>query len=165
MLTRPDRQVRLGSLWSRVALPPLRAEEQQGFTAYFAEQTILSLLIAMPITALLHLFMIGLGVSLFPEQKLTISAYHLSIAFGSAGLFLLARTPVTAAYLPANGVYVWLYSAACAAVTLVLLEQGVFLYIGACELVPRSYGGSPRPFTTAATLLGMTIMYGVIALS
>ncbi|MGH1572789.1 sensor histidine kinase [Methylobacterium sp. P31] len=126
----PDHQTPRDTLWRRIALPPLGTDEQ-GFADYFAEQTILSLLIGMPITALLHLFMITLGVNLFPEQKLTITAYHLLLALGSLAVFLLARNRVTAAYLPAGGVFIWLYAAVCVAVTIVILEQGVFLYIGA----------------------------------
>ncbi|WP_336489701.1 sensor histidine kinase [Methylobacterium nigriterrae] len=127
----PNHQAPRSTLWRRVALPPLGTEERQGFADYFAEQTVLSLLIGMPITALLHLFMITLGVNLFPEQKLTIIAYHLVLALGSTAVFLLARNRVTAAYLPVGGVFIWLYAAVCVAVTIVVLEQGVFLYIGA----------------------------------
>ncbi|MHB2205606.1 sensor histidine kinase [Methylobacterium sp. CM6257] len=125
------RQAARSTLWTQIALPPLGAEERQGFADYFAEQTILSLLIGMPVTAFLHLFMITLGVNLFPEQKLTIIAYHLLLALGSTSVFLLARNRVTAAYLPAGGVLVWLLAAVCVAITIVVLEQGVFLYIGA----------------------------------
>lgn len=128
---RVRRRASISALWSCVALPQLNSEEQQGFAAYFAEQTILSLLIAMPVTALLHVFMIALGVSLFPEQKLTISTYHLLTAAGSVSLFLLARNSRTAIYLPEGGVYAWLIIASLIAITIVLLEDGVFLYIAA----------------------------------
>lgn len=47
---------------------------------------------------------------------------------------------------------------------LLAVFAGVFLYIGACELVPRSYGASPRPWTTAATLFGMLLMCAVVSL-
>ncbi len=36
---------------------------------------------------------------------------------------------------------------------------GGFLYIGAVELLPRSYSRSPRPWTTATTVAGMAAMY------
>jgi ZIP family zinc transporter len=36
---------------------------------------------------------------------------------------------------------------------------GVFLYIGACELVPRSHARDPRLRVTLATLAGMGVMY------
>ena len=36
---------------------------------------------------------------------------------------------------------------------------GVFLYIGACELVPRSYALDPRLRTTLASLAGMMLMF------
>lgn len=38
---------------------------------------------------------------------------------------------------------------------------GVFLYIGACELVPRSHLRDPRLRTTVASLAGMLLMLGV----
>lgn len=123
--------VHLSNLWNRIALPPLGAEEQPGFTKYFAEQTILTLSIAMPVTALLHLFMVWLGVNLFPEQKLAIAAYHLVLAVGCTTVFLLTRNPVAAAYLPAGGVFFWLFIIICGAITLVILKQGIFLYISA----------------------------------
>ncbi|WP_174291474.1 ZIP family metal transporter [Sphingomonas bacterium] len=40
---------------------------------------------------------------------------------------------------------------------------GVFLYIGACELVPRSHALDPRLRTTVASLLGMALMFAVTA--
>ena len=42
---------------------------------------------------------------------------------------------------------------------------GAFLYIGAVELLPRSYRRSPRPWTTATTIVGMTVMYLVTSLA
>lgn len=39
---------------------------------------------------------------------------------------------------------------------------GAFLYIGACELVPRSYIGRNRAAPTLATLCGMLAIYGVV---
>ena len=40
---------------------------------------------------------------------------------------------------------------------------GVFLYIGACELVPRSHALDPRLRTTLASLLGLALMFAVTA--
>ena len=42
---------------------------------------------------------------------------------------------------------------------------GVFLYIGACELVPRSHALDPRLRTTLASLAGMALMYAVTTLA
>ena len=38
---------------------------------------------------------------------------------------------------------------------------GAFLYIGACELMPRSHALDPRMRTSLASLIGMALMYGV----
>ena len=42
---------------------------------------------------------------------------------------------------------------------------GVFLYIGACELVPRSYALDPRLRTTLASLAGMALMFVVTGIA
>jgi zinc transporter ZupT len=42
---------------------------------------------------------------------------------------------------------------------------GVFLYIGACELVPRSHARDPRLRVTLATLAGMVLMWVVTGLA
>lgn len=42
---------------------------------------------------------------------------------------------------------------------------GVFLYIGACELLPRSYALDPRLRTTLASLAGMALMFSVTTLA
>ena len=44
---------------------------------------------------------------------------------------------------------------------LMALFAGIFLYIGACELVPRSRALDPRLRTSLATLAGMLLMLGV----
>ena len=41
---------------------------------------------------------------------------------------------------------------------------GVFLYIGACELVPRSYALDPRLRTTLASIGGMVLMFAVTSI-
>lgn len=46
---------------------------------------------------------------------------------------------------------------------LLAVFAGVFLYIGACELVPRSQALDPRLRTTAANLGGMVLMFVVTA--
>jgi hypothetical protein len=45
--------------------------------------------------------------------------------------------------------------------SLLALFAGFFLYIGASELVPESYHAHPKLLTTAMTLLGMAVMYGM----
>ena len=42
---------------------------------------------------------------------------------------------------------------------------GVFLYIGACELLPRSYARDPRLRTTLASLAGMMLMFVVTSVT
>ena len=42
---------------------------------------------------------------------------------------------------------------------------GAFLYIGAVELLPRSYSRAPRIWTTATTLAGMSAMYLVTSVA
>ena len=42
---------------------------------------------------------------------------------------------------------------------------GVFLYIGAAELLPRSYAGLPSAWTSAATVVGMLGIYCVVRLT
>ena len=44
---------------------------------------------------------------------------------------------------------------------LMALFAGIFLYIGACELVPRSQSLDPRLRTSLATLAGVALMLGV----
>lgn len=46
---------------------------------------------------------------------------------------------------------------------LMAVFAGVFLYIGACELVPRSYALDPRLRTSVASLIGMALMFLVTA--
>lgn len=48
---------------------------------------------------------------------------------------------------------------------LLALFGGVFLYIGACELVPRSHARDPRLRVTLATLAGMGLMYLLVDLA
>ena len=38
---------------------------------------------------------------------------------------------------------------------------GIFLYIGACELVPRSRALDPKLRTSLASILGILLMLGV----
>lgn len=42
---------------------------------------------------------------------------------------------------------------------------GFFLYIGASDLLPESHHGHPTAWTTFATVLGMTVLYGAIRLA
>lgn len=48
---------------------------------------------------------------------------------------------------------------------LMAVFAGVFLYIGACELVPRSYALDPRLRTTLASVGGMALMFVVTRLA
>ncbi len=45
------------------------------------------------------------------------------------------------------------------------LFAGVFLYLGAVELLPRGYGQRPLSSTTGAALLGLVMIWGVVHLA
>jgi zinc transporter ZupT len=45
------------------------------------------------------------------------------------------------------------------------LFAGAFLYLGAAELLPRSYGERPRPSTTGAAIFGLAVIYGAVRLA
>ncbi|WP_158914971.1 ZIP family metal transporter [Caulobacter sp. S45] len=42
---------------------------------------------------------------------------------------------------------------------------GAFLYLGAVELLPRSYRERPLPSTTGAAILGLAVIYGAVRLA
>ncbi len=42
---------------------------------------------------------------------------------------------------------------------------GFFLYIGASDLLPESHHGHPTAWTTVATVIGITVLYGAIKLA
>jgi ZIP family zinc transporter len=42
---------------------------------------------------------------------------------------------------------------------------GFFLYIGASDLLPESHHGHPTAWTTVATVIGITVLYGAIRLA
>jgi zinc transporter ZupT len=42
---------------------------------------------------------------------------------------------------------------------------GAFLYLGAVEMLPRSYSGRPLPATTGAALLGLAVIWGAVRLA
>lgn len=48
---------------------------------------------------------------------------------------------------------------------LIAVFAGIFLYIGACELLPRSHVLDPRARTTFASLAGMALIYAVASFS
>ncbi len=48
---------------------------------------------------------------------------------------------------------------------LLALFSGFFLYIGASDLLPESHHAHPVKWTTFATILGISVMYGVIRLA
>jgi len=43
--------------------------------------------------------------------------------------------------------------------------SGLFLYVGASDLLPESHHAHPRAWTTICTILGMAFMYAVVSLS
>jgi zinc transporter ZupT len=48
---------------------------------------------------------------------------------------------------------------------LIALFAGFFIYIGAAELVPESHHRHPHLWTTAMTLFGATVLYGIIRIA
>ena len=46
---------------------------------------------------------------------------------------------------------------------LMAVFAGIFLYIGACELIPRSHAVDPRNRTTVASIIGIVLMFIVTA--
>ena len=48
---------------------------------------------------------------------------------------------------------------------IIAVFAGFFLYIGASELLPESHHGHPRVWTTATTLLGVALIFGVMRLT
>lgn len=48
---------------------------------------------------------------------------------------------------------------------LLAFSCGFFLYVGAADLLPESYHRHPTMWTTAATIFGVTLMYGIVKLA
>lgn len=135
-----------------------------------------------PATLTLHSFMDGLGIGIAFQVSpsigwvvaLAVLTHDVADGVNTVSLCLAADRPGAArAWLLANG------SAPLIGVLVGMLVRvpqplmaplmavfaGVFLYIGACELVPRSHALDPRLRTTVASLLGVVLMFGVTVLA
>lgn len=135
-----------------------------------------------PASLTLHSFIDGMGIGLAFQVSaavgamiaLAVLAHDMSDGVNTVGLCLSGNRPGDArGWLAANtmaplaGVIASRFIAVPAPMLALLLAvfAGMFLYIGACELLPRSYVTRPSPGTTIATLLGMAAMYAVVTLA
>lgn len=135
-----------------------------------------------PATLTLHSLMDGVGIGLAFQVSpqvgglvaLAVLTHDVADGINTVSLCLAAeRERAARGWLVANGVAplagVLLGMAVHVPVPLLAplmaVFAGMFLYIGACELVPRSYALDPRLRTTVASLLGIALMFGVTALA
>lgn len=137
-----------------------------------------------PASLILHSFLDGVGIGFaFQISSVTGGAVALAVlthdvSDGINTVTLSAGAEVA----PGRAARYWLYANALAPLsgivasslvrinsqTLALVLSGfagAFLYIGAVELLPRSYSRSPRPWTTGTTIAGMSVMYLVTSLA
>ena len=161
-----------------------------GFTAYMILDRVLATShrgIALrphigPASLTVHSFLDGMGIGLAFQVSpavggfvaLAILTHDLSDGVNTVGLSLAGsgrqdarRWLAVNAAAPLAGVISAGFVAVPTPVLALLLAvfAGMFLYIGACELLPRSYAASPSRWTTVATLLGMALMYGVVSVA
>jgi ZIP family zinc transporter len=131
-----------------------------------------------PATLTLHSFMDGLGIGIAFQVSPTIGwvvalavlTHDLADGVNTVSLCLAAgRKSAARAWLMVNGAAPLLGVVAGLLVRvpepvmapLMAAFAGVFLYIGACELLPRSHALDPRLRTTVASLAGMALMFAV----
>ena len=131
-----------------------------------------------PATLTLHSLMDGLGIG-FAFQidtqagwlvALAVLTHDLADGVNTVSLCLAARSEEAArrwlvlnGAAPMFGVLIGLSIKlpALLLAPLMAVFAGVFLYIGACELLPRSYALDPRLRTTIASIGGMALMFVV----
>ena len=133
-----------------------------------------------PATLTFHSLLDGLGIGLAfqvsPEVgglvALAVLTHDIADGVNTVSLCLAAdRERAARGWLMANGVapLAGVLIGVAVRVPTALLSPlmavfaGVFVYIGACELVPRSYALDPRLRTTVASLLGIGLMFAVTA--
>jgi ZIP family zinc transporter len=136
-----------------------------------------------PASLTTHSFLDGLGVGLAFHVSaasglvlaLAVLAHDVSDGLNTVNLSLTGSGNPKAARL-------WLLADAAAPICGILAAQairidavtlgvllavfaGIFLYIGASELVPESHQRHPRPWTSIATILGMAMIYMAVRLA
>lgn len=135
-----------------------------------------------PASLTLHSFLDGMGIGLAFQVStatggviaLAVLAHDLSDGVNTVGLALAGsrredarRWLVANAAAPLAGVVAGGLVQVPTSVLALLLAvfAGMFLYIGSCELLPRSHAGKPSAWTTIATLAGMAMMFGVVTVA
>jgi signal transduction histidine kinase len=119
------------SFWRHVSFPKLGVEEKRLFDAQFAEQTIFSLKVTMPISCLLHILMLVLDAKLFPDQFYILLIHRTFIVLGCFCVFVATFFRPAAEKLPSLVIPVWLLTAISVATTAVTLKDGIFLQMSA----------------------------------
>ena len=131
-----------------------------------------------PAMLCLHSLMDGLGIGIAFQIDtaagwmiaLAVLTHDVADGVNTVSLSLAARSEAAArrwlvlnGVAPMLGVLIGLGLSIPAAMLapLMALFAGIFLYIGACELVPRSQSLDPRLRTSLATLAGVALMLGV----
>ena len=135
-----------------------------------------------PATLTLHSLMDGMGIGIAFQidtragwlVALAVLTHDLADGVNTVSLCLAARSEEAArGWLVLNGAapVLGVLLGLSIAVPPVMLAPlmgvfaGVFLYIGACELLPRSYARDPRLRTTLASLAGMMLMFIVTSVA
>ena len=128
-----------------------------------------------PASLTVHSFLDGMGIGLAFQVSadmgwmvaLAVLTHDLADGVNTVSLSLAGAEPGTARrWLAANGIAPLLGVGAGMLVQLpdyllaplLAVFAGVFLYIGACELLPRSHARDPRLRVTLASLAGMMLM-------
>jgi len=124
-------------------------------------------------------FGIGLAFKISPEVggvvALAILAHRFSDGINTVGLSLKSSADrkralsyvLAVAIAPALGIVATIFISV-SEITLGMIMAvftGLFLYLGASDLIPESHHQHPTIWTTIMTILGMAIMYGVIRIA
>ncbi|WP_336491530.1 hypothetical protein [Methylobacterium nigriterrae] len=112
-------------------MPKLNAEARAEFIKELNEQSALSLRYIMPPTCILHLLALPLASELYPKQFIALLCYHLFVAAGCAILFLMIFSTYAQMHMLNVGLPIWFLTAGAVAITLGVLENGVYYYISA----------------------------------
>jgi zinc transporter ZupT len=135
-----------------------------------------------PATLTLHSLMDGMGIGIAFQISadagwliaLAVLTHDIADGVNTVSLCLAARSERAArrwlllnGFAPLLGVLLGLGITVPPAMLAPLMAgfAGVFLYIGACELLPRSYALDPRLRTTLASIAGMMLMFAVTSIA